>query len=267
MGLFTKEARTENVSEPAKLLIHDHMKVERIFEEIKSADSPNRRIDLVTQLEEELTRHTTIEEAILYPFVEQNVPGGEDLISEAEGEHQEATVLLEKVADLDPSSPDFMPGIEALEKAISHHVKDEEKELFPKLENATSDEQLAKLRLDLENEKLGIHVEPRLPSEVRGGRAKTSPSSGRSTSRSTSSSTSGGSGKSVWVQPHPKDDRWQVKRDGASRASRVFDTQAEAEKFARRTAQRERVELIVAGRDGSIRDRRSYGNDPARIPG
>jgi hypothetical protein len=72
----------------------------------------------------------------------------------------------------------------------------------------------------------------------------------------------------VWVQPHPKDTgRWQVKRDGASRASRVFDTQAEAEQFGRTLARREKVELKVAGREGQIRESDSYGNDPRNIPG
>ncbi len=72
----------------------------------------------------------------------------------------------------------------------------------------------------------------------------------------------------VWVQPHHiHDGKWQVRREDASRASRVFDTQSEAESHGRRTAQREKVELIVAGRDGEIRDRSSFGNDPRNIPG
>jgi iron-sulfur cluster repair protein YtfE (RIC family) len=252
MALFTRKRRTEDVSEPAKLLISDHMKVERIFEEIKAADSPNRRQSLMTQLDFELTRHTTIEENILYPFIEDHLPGGEKLIDEAEDEHQEASKLLEKVANTDPDSPGFMSTLEALEKAVSHHVKEEEHELFPKLEESTDEATLAKLRLELEQEKLGMSPVPAMPSEVGGGR-----SVGRTTAGA----------KDVWVQPHPKDDRWQVKREGASRASRVFDTQSEAVDFGRTVAKRERVELVVAGRDGSIRDRSSFGNDPANVPG
>jgi hemerythrin superfamily protein len=253
MALFGRKSRTEGVSEPAKLLINDHVKVETIFEEIKAADSPNRRQSLMIQLDRELTRHTTIEENILYPFIEDHLADGVRLIDEAEKEHEDASKLLERVADLDPSSPDFMPGLEALEQAISHHVREEEGEIFPRLEEGTDQQTLAKLRLDLENEKLGMHPEPTLPAgtAVRGGRAK--------------ATTSGGAG--VWVQPHPKDDRWQVKRDGATRASRVFDTQGEAERFARNLATRERVELVVAGRDGAIREKKSYGNDPADVRG
>ncbi|MEY2567893.1 MAG: hypothetical protein QOE35_2422 [Actinomycetota bacterium] len=261
MALFTRKSRTEDVSEPARLLISDHMKVERIFAEIKQADSPNRIQSLVTQLDAELTRHTTIEEHVLYPFVERNVPGGEDLIGEAETEHQEATILLEKVANMDASAPGFMEAVEALEKAVSHHVKDEEDELFPKMERATDEATLARLRLDLENEKLGLSPTPTLPgNEVRGGQAV-----GRTTPTRSSGSSSGA--PNVWVQPHPKDDRWQVRREGAKRASRVFDTQADAQAFGTRLAKRERVELIVAGRDGTVRDKHSYGNDPANVPG
>jgi iron-sulfur cluster repair protein YtfE (RIC family) len=261
MALFTRKRRTEDVSEPAKLLITDHMKVERIFAEIDSAESPNMRKSLVTQLEAELTRHTTIEENVLYPFVEEHVAGGEDLIDEAENEHQEASLLLDKLANLDPSSPEFDPTVKALEKAVSHHVKEEEHELFPKLEDATDEATLAKLRLDLENEKLGLTPSPTMPSEVGGGRAKPSSTPSRSSPRATSSGSAG-----VWVQPHPKDDRWQVKREGATRASRVFDTQRQAEQFARNLAKRERVELVIASRDGSIREKRSYGNDPPPSP-
>jgi iron-sulfur cluster repair protein YtfE (RIC family) len=260
MALFTRKRRTEDVSEPAKLLISDHMKVERIFDEIKETESPNARTALVTQLEAELTRHTTIEENILYPFIEDNLADGEGLIDEAENEHQEASILLDKLSNLDPSSGDFLPTLKALEKAVSHHVKEEEHELFPKLEKATDEATLAKLRTDLENEKLGMTPSPTMPSgtAVRGGRAKAS--------SSPRSSTSSGAAD-VWVQPHPKDDRWQVKREGASRASRVFDTQREAESFGKTLAKRERVELVIAGRDGAVRERNSYGNDPANVPG
>ena len=68
-------------------------------------------------------------------------------------------------------------------------------------------------------------------------------------------------GKGVHVTPR-EDGRWNVVRDGAERASSVHDTQAEAATAGRGTARRERTELYVHGRDGRIRERDSYGNDP-----
>jgi hypothetical protein len=67
--------------------------------------------------------------------------------------------------------------------------------------------------------------------------------------------------KDVHVTPH-REGGWQTKREGADRAGGRFDTQREAQDSARRTAIRERVEVVTHGRDGRIRDSDSYGNDP-----
>jgi hypothetical protein len=71
--------------------------------------------------------------------------------------------------------------------------------------------------------------------------------------------------ENVWCTPH--DDGFQVKREGAERASSVHPTQEEAWEEAKRLARGERVEAILTGRDGQVRERNSYGNDPANIPG
>lgn len=55
---------------------------------------------------------------------------------------------------------------------------------------------------------------------------------------------------------------WSVKKEGASRASRVFDNQADAIKYAKDQAKQDHSELFVHGQDGRIRERDSYGNDP-----
>ena len=58
------------------------------------------------------------------------------------------------------------------------------------------------------------------------------------------------------------DGRWQVRKSGSARASRVFDKQDDAIAYARGLARKERSELYVHRPDGTIRDRDSYGNDP-----
>jgi len=60
----------------------------------------------------------------------------------------------------------------------------------------------------------------------------------------------------------PSDGRWSVRRAGASRASKVYSTQKEAIDSARSRARSEGGELYIHGRDGRIRERDSYGNDP-----
>ena len=63
------------------------------------------------------------------------------------------------------------------------------------------------------------------------------------------------------VTPRP-DGRWQEKVDGNSRASSVHDTQARAIAAARTRARSNGEELSIHGRDGRIRAKDSYGNDP-----
>ncbi|MEM7075400.1 MAG: DUF2188 domain-containing protein [Pseudomonadota bacterium] len=60
----------------------------------------------------------------------------------------------------------------------------------------------------------------------------------------------------------PRGGKWAVRSAGASRASRVVDTQGEAREIAREQAKRNGGELYVHGRDGRIRERNTYGKDP-----
>jgi len=53
-----------------------------------------------------------------------------------------------------------------------------------------------------------------------------------------------------------------VRKSGASKASATFDTQKQAIIRATEVAKNQRTELYIHGRDGRIRERNSYGNDP-----
>jgi len=264
MGLFTTKSRTEGATEPAKLLIVDHEKVERIFAELQSSESVAERQGLVAQLDYELTRHTDIEEAVLYPFVRTHLSGGVPLVSEANEEHDEAKQLLAKVVVLDPSTDAFDSALKDLQKAVEHHVKEEESEMFPKMAEQMTEDDLEALRDELEVAKLEE------TAAATGTPARGLRSGGREKPRGTRSTgpSSRKRDASVWVQPHHTGDgRWQVRRDNATRASRVFDTQGDAEQFGRQLAKREKVEFVLTGRDGSIREKNSYGNDPRSTPG
>lgn len=55
---------------------------------------------------------------------------------------------------------------------------------------------------------------------------------------------------------------WAVRGAASRRPSSVHRTQKEAIAAGRSIAQKQGVELFVHGRDGRIRERNSYGNDP-----
>ena len=54
---------------------------------------------------------------------------------------------------------------------------------------------------------------------------------------------------------------WAVRSSGAARATKTFVTQAEAVKYGRTVAKKHHSELIVHGRDGTIKERNSYASD------
>ena len=55
---------------------------------------------------------------------------------------------------------------------------------------------------------------------------------------------------------------WNVRGEGNGRATGNFDHQSAAIEAARQIAQNQQSELFIHGRDGRIRERNSYGNDP-----
>ena len=60
------------------------------------------------------------------------------------------------------------------------------------------------------------------------------------------------------------DNGWRVETEGSARRRCTHQTQAEARQAARELARRDKVQLLVHGRNGRIRERNTYGNDPRR---
>lgn len=55
---------------------------------------------------------------------------------------------------------------------------------------------------------------------------------------------------------------WVVRKGGTIKVTRTFINQSEAIDFARHISIKQGAELFIHGRDGMIRDKRSYGNNP-----
>ncbi|MBF5057427.1 hypothetical protein Y5W_02721 [Alcanivorax sp. 521-1] len=63
------------------------------------------------------------------------------------------------------------------------------------------------------------------------------------------------------VVPNPNGG-WDIKRDGAQRASRHHDTKKAAIDSARKTSKSQGTELKIHNKDGSISQSDSHGSDP-----
>ena len=120
------------MSDIYELLSKDHNKVKELLEKIQSTPegSGKARQKLFSELKHELEVHTGFEEKVFYPQAREKT-GMDEKIEDALEEHDEAKQLLEALADMEPSSEEWMETIEELADALGHHIKDEEQELFP----------------------------------------------------------------------------------------------------------------------------------------
>ena len=67
--------------------------------------------------------------------------------------------------------------------------------------------------------------------------------------------------KNQHITPHPQGG-WQVKREGANRATVRTSTQREAIDIGRSLSRNQGTELFIHGRNGQIRERDTHGHDP-----
>ena len=158
--MLSRKSRTEGVSDPAKLLITEHEKVERLFAELGKRTGAVERQGLIAQLDGELSAHTAKEEAILYPFIRTRVPGGDRMVHDANHEHGLAKQSLADLVSMDPGDDRVTAVAAELERLVSHHVKEEEKKIFPALAKAAPADDLAQLRGDLEAAKFTVVEHP-----------------------------------------------------------------------------------------------------------
>jgi len=55
---------------------------------------------------------------------------------------------------------------------------------------------------------------------------------------------------------------WNVKKGGADRASKHFDTKQEAVNWGRQVSRNQETEFLIHGKDGRIQQSDSHGGDP-----
>jgi len=68
-------------------------------------------------------------------------------------------------------------------------------------------------------------------------------------------------GKNQHVVPTPNGN-WGVRGEGNSKITKETSTQSQAIEIAREIARNQGSEVVIHGRDGTIRDKDSYGKDP-----
>lgn len=126
------------------MLLADHREMERLYAQFEQTppDEEDRRQALANDLIRELSVHAIVEEMYLYPLTAEAVANGEQLAEHSLDEHQEIKDRLADLDDMRASDSDYGRQLEAVMSAVTHHVEEEEGELFPALRRAVAPERL-----------------------------------------------------------------------------------------------------------------------------
>jgi hemerythrin-like domain-containing protein len=155
------------------LLEKQHRKVKTIFNKLeKGRGEP---LELLAELANDLAAHMTIEQEIFYPAVQKLDDG---LVREAYEEHALCEFALKRLLATDPDNDSFKARVVAAKELIEHHVKEEEEELFPKVERKLGDEKLLALGKAMKA-RFDEVVEAGFEASVPRGYAKTSADASR----------------------------------------------------------------------------------------
>jgi hemerythrin superfamily protein len=132
-----------------EILTADHREVEALFTELetlietRSGTDDQLRKDLAEQVVIELVRHAVAEEVVVYPAVEDKVSAAE--AERAKREHAEAEETMKRLEALDPDDDAFAEELRRLMREIRAHVVEEEGEMFPRMREVLTPEELTQL--------------------------------------------------------------------------------------------------------------------------
>ncbi len=128
---------TSQQTDAISVLIADHRHVESLFAQ---AEAGARRDETIKDIVREMSIHAAIEEQVFYPALRKELPDGDALADHAIEEHQEVKEIL---VQLDRGAGDETQSLlSRLTTSVREHVKEEEADLFQRIQGAIKQDQL-----------------------------------------------------------------------------------------------------------------------------
>jgi hemerythrin superfamily protein len=116
-----------------EFLRREHRNVEMMFDQYRQQPDDA----LARRIAEALTLHSEAEEAALYPQLRKYVDGGDDMAAEAEYEHATVKSQIARLYEAPPI--DLAPLVRQIEQNVADHVRREEQEIFPAMQESGVD--------------------------------------------------------------------------------------------------------------------------------
>ena len=126
-------------------LKQDHREQEQLAEQLMdtSGDTAERR-SIFSKLRTEMEAHAAAEEQTFYAALIAE-PDGQEKARHSVAEHKEAADLLDELDELDMSSGGWIQKFKKLKNELSHHIEEEEREVFALARKLIDDERARSL--------------------------------------------------------------------------------------------------------------------------
>lgn len=130
---------------------HDKQR-ELIAKLVETHGDSDERDTLFKALKSELEAHAIAEERAFYvPLMEDDL--SQEKARHSVAEHHEMDEMIEKLEDTDYSSPAWLAAAKELCERVTHHLDEEEQEVFPVAGKVISDEQATALAAEYKRER------------------------------------------------------------------------------------------------------------------
>jgi hemerythrin superfamily protein len=122
----------------------DHEELDGLMRTVRATSGAEQE-DVLTRMCRLVFSHAFAEEAVLWPALRRALPDGEELTLEVEREHQEINEIISAVDRSRPGDPGRDALIERALALLEEDVRDEEDELFPRLQAVLDAQELQRL--------------------------------------------------------------------------------------------------------------------------
>jgi len=145
----------------------DHRKVAVLMDELLSINLSAVQERIFRKIRLEMSLHAEAEEQTFYKAIHEASERADidDRIVQARADHDEIRDLMTFLVNESVGGPRWMEKFGEFKHAVTHHVKEEEVEIFAKARRLLSDEQAKQLAKDMAKVKQTIRVPEHEPTE------------------------------------------------------------------------------------------------------
>jgi hemerythrin superfamily protein len=159
-----KRKKPAGKADAITMLVEDHAIVDQLFKEFEELHEEGEdTAEVIQTVRQALTVHSALEKEIFYPAIRKRADDEmEELLDEAEVEHRSVDDLIRTLGTRRMAAKKREANFTVLIEYVRHHVKEEEKEMFPKLRKLRGVD-LTGLAERMLTRRIALHRKMRMP--------------------------------------------------------------------------------------------------------